>query len=166
MLHHPVLRLAEVCSELVVVISPGAPEPRLPDGLPVRVARDRSEGEGPLVGLAAGLAAVETELALVLGGDMPDVQVRVLLEMLRRAEPTSVEAVALEVGGEPRPLPLALRVDPASPAAGRLVGSGRRRLRDLLAELRVIVVAEAEWRAIDPGARSLVDVDEPSDLDA
>jgi hypothetical protein len=29
----------------------------------------------------------------------------------------------------------------------------------------VVVVPEADWRAIDPAARTLVDVDEPSDLE-
>jgi molybdopterin-guanine dinucleotide biosynthesis protein A len=165
MLHHAVLRLAEVCSELVVVIAPGAAEPPLPDGVPVRIARDPADDMGPLAGVAAGLAVVGTELAFVTGGDMPDVQTRVLLEMLRRAEPADVEAVALEEGGGARPLPLLLRVAAASELAGRLLVSDRRRLRDLLAELRTATIAEPEWRAIDPRGRTLVDVDEPADLE-
>jgi hypothetical protein len=33
-------------------------------------------------------------------------------------------------------------------------------------ELRqVVVVSESEWRAIDPGGRTLLDVDEPADLE-
>jgi molybdopterin-guanine dinucleotide biosynthesis protein A len=155
-----------VCAEVVVVLPPGTDEPRWPNGVPVRIARDPVEGEGPLAGLAAGLALVDADLAFAIGGDMPDVQVRVLLEMLRRADPPAVEAVVLEEGGRPRPLPLLVRVAPAATTAGRLLRSGRRRLRDLLGELRpVVVVAEAEWRAIDPGARTLMDVDEPADLE-
>jgi molybdopterin-guanine dinucleotide biosynthesis protein A len=155
-----------VCTDVVVVLPPGGDEPPWPSGVPVRVARDLVEGEGPLAGLAAGLALAEAELAVAIGGDMPDVQVRVLLEMLRRAEPTDVEAVVLEAGGRPRPLPLLVRVAPAAATAGRLLGSGRRRLRDLVTELRrVVVVSESEWRAIDPGGRTLLDVDEPADLE-
>jgi molybdopterin-guanine dinucleotide biosynthesis protein A len=166
LLDHAVLRLAQVCAEVVVVLPPGTAEPRWPGGVPVRVARDPVEGEGPLVGLAAGLALVDAGLALAIGGDMPDAQVRVLLEMLRRAGPPDVEAVVLQDGDRPRPLPLLVRVAPAAAAADLLLGSGRRRLRDLLAELRrVVVVPEADWRAIDPAARTLVDVDEPSDLE-
>jgi hypothetical protein len=59
-----------------------------------------------------------------------------------------------------------VRVAPAATTASRLLRSGRRRLRDLLGELRpMVVVAEAEWRAIDPDARTLMDVDEPADLE-
>jgi molybdopterin-guanine dinucleotide biosynthesis protein A len=166
LLHHAVLRLAQVCAEVVVVLPPGTDEPGWPGGVPVRVARDPVEGEGPLAGLAAGLALVDADLAVAIGGDMPDVQVRVLLEMRRRAEPPVVEAVVLEDGGRPRPLPLLVRVGPAAATADRLLESGRRRLRDLLGELRrVVVVTEAEWRALDPGSRTLWDVDEPADLE-
>jgi molybdopterin-guanine dinucleotide biosynthesis protein A len=155
-----------VCAEVVVVLPPGTDEPAWPGGVPVRIARDPVEGEGPLAGLAAGLALVDADLVLALGGDMPDVQVRVLLEMRRRAEPPDVQAVVLEDGGRPRPLPLLVRVRPAAATADRLLGSDRRRLRDLLEELRpVVVVPEPEWRAIDPGARTLMDVDEPADLE-
>ncbi|MGH2589524.1 MAG: molybdenum cofactor guanylyltransferase, partial [Actinomycetota bacterium] len=82
LLHHAVLRLAEVCGDVVVVVAPDAVDPALPVGVPVRVARDATEGEGPLAGVYAGLLAVTTDVALVAGGDMPDLQTPVLLEML------------------------------------------------------------------------------------
>jgi molybdopterin-guanine dinucleotide biosynthesis protein A len=164
MLHHVVMRLAEVSSELIVVLAPEDAEPPMPDGVPVRFARDAAEGEGPLAGLAAGLARANVELAFVAGGDMPDLQTRVLLEMLRRMEP-AVDAVALRDGERVRPLPILVRVGPASEAGAWLLGSGRRRLRDLVDELHATVVEEAAWRAIDPLGRTLFDVDEPADLD-
>ena len=50
MLQHAVLRLGEVCSEVIVVLAPDAPEPPMPIGAPARFARDPAEGEGPLAG--------------------------------------------------------------------------------------------------------------------
>jgi hypothetical protein len=46
-----------------------------------------------------------------------------------------------------------------------LLDSGRRRLRDLLDALRVAIVDEATWHALDPERRTLFDVDEAADLD-
>jgi molybdopterin-guanine dinucleotide biosynthesis protein A len=164
MLHRAVLRVAEACPEVVVVLSPGAPEPVLPAAAAARFARDAAEGMGPLAGVAAGLHAARSELALVVGGDMPDLQVPVLLEMVRAAD-GPVAAVALRDAEGLRPLPCVLRVAAALEVAGPLLRSGGRRLRDLLAELRVEAVDEGVWRALDPVGRTLVDIDEPADLD-
>jgi len=46
-----------------------------------------------------------------------------------------------------------------------LLDSGRRRLRDLFDALRVAIVDEKTWHALDPGRRTLFDVDEPADLE-
>ncbi|HET9724353.1 MAG TPA: molybdenum cofactor guanylyltransferase, partial [Actinomycetota bacterium] len=112
-LHHTLRRLADVCDDLVVVIAPGAPEPDLPVGVVARYARDALEGEGPLVGASAGLAATRTDLALLAGGDMPELSTAVVLEMLRVARESAVECVALRDGDRLRPLPSLVRVDRA-----------------------------------------------------
>jgi molybdopterin-guanine dinucleotide biosynthesis protein A len=165
LLHHVVLRLAEVCDEVVVVIAPDAEEPPLPVGAPVSIVRDAREGEGPLAGAHTGLSAVRTELALLAGGDMPELQMSVLLEMLKVAVDAPVEAVVLADGERFRPLPAVLRVASARDAAHALLDSGRRRLRDLLDALRVAIVVEETWHALDPDRRTLFDVDEPADLE-
>jgi len=164
LLHHAVIRLAEVCGDVVVVLSPEGPEPALPLGAPVRFARDAAEHEGPLAGTYAGLRAVGTEHALLAGGDMPDLQTVVLIEMLRVAAEVSADAVALQDADRVRPLPCVVRVGPATEAAHALLHEGHRRLRDLLDALRTAVVDEPTWRGLDPERRSLVDVDELSDL--
>lgn len=164
LLHHAVLGLAEVCDEVVVVVAPDAPDPSLPAGVPARVARDAVEGEGPLAGLHAGLLAVRTQVAVVAGGDMPELQAPVLHEMLRVASEPTVDAVALQDGERFRPLPCIVRVERGVDVARTLLQSGRRRLRDLLEALRATVVDEGTWHALDPQRRTLVDVDEPADL--
>jgi len=163
LLHHAVLRLAEVADDVVVVLPPGASGDGLPPG--VRVANDPTEGEGPLAGHHAGLlAAVRSDVAVVVAGDMPEIQTAVVREMLRVLDEAGVDAVALQDGEDARPVPMALRTWPAADAVHTLLHAGRRRLRDVLGTLRTAVIDEATWMAFDPERRTLFDVDEPDDL--
>jgi molybdopterin-guanine dinucleotide biosynthesis protein A len=164
LLHHAVLRLSDVCLEVVVVVGPQGPEPDLPTHPGLRVAHDPIEGGGPLAGLAAGLADVETELALVAAGDMPDMSSSVLLEMLGQVRVSGADAVALEHVGTLRPLPVALRVERAREASRALLDRGERSLRALLTALRVARLGEDTWHPLDPYASTLRDVDLPEDL--
>ena len=166
LLHHAVLRLAEVCAEVVVVIAPVAAEPAVPLGANVRFVRDAREGEGPLAGLLAGLDAVTSELAIVAGGDMPELSTAVLIELLRVAGEAPVDAVALQDGDRVRPLPSLVRVAAAREAAHALLHTGERSLRSLLEALRTAVIDEPTWTALDPARGTLLDIDDPADLRA
>jgi molybdopterin-guanine dinucleotide biosynthesis protein A len=159
-----VLRLAEVCREVVVVVSPEGPKPDLPSGPLLRLAHDPVEGQGPLAGLAAALAEVGTELALAAAGDMPDLSVHVLVELVAQARESGAEAAALEQGGTLRPLPAVLRVEPARRAAQALLDQGERSLMGLLATLRMTRLDESTWGALDPEGRTFRDIDLPQDL--
>jgi molybdopterin-guanine dinucleotide biosynthesis protein A len=118
-----------------------------------------------LAGLHTGLlAAVRTEEVLVAGGDMPALQAPVLRLLLDTLDDASVEAAALADGDRPRPLPIALRTWPAADAVHSLLHAGRRRLHDVLDQLRTAVIDEPTWTALDPGRLTLRDVDEPDDL--
>jgi hypothetical protein len=77
-----------------------------------------------------------------------------------------VEAVAIGVDADARPLPLAVRVEPARALASRLLERGDRSLRVLVAGLETRVLAEADWRVLDPDADTLRDVDRLEDLRA
>lgn len=165
LLHHAVLHLGEVCDEVVVVVAAGAPDPDLPIGITALVARDATDGEGPLAGAYAGLRAVRTDVAVLVGGDMPEVRMPVLLELLRVLAEAGVDGAALHDGEGVRPLPCALRTAPALEAAHALLHSGVRRLGDLLDALRVAAIDEPTWRALDPDGATLRDIDRPEDLD-
>jgi molybdenum cofactor guanylyltransferase len=164
LLHHAVLRLAEVTREVVVVLAPVAETPSLPPGLPVRFVRDAEEGQGPLEGALAGLSATETDLSVLAGGDMPGLATPVIVEMLRVATEAPVEAVSLEDASRPRPLPLVVRTVPAREAAHALRHGGEHRLRALLEGLRTAVIDEATWHGLDPSRATLRDIDRPEDL--
>lgn len=165
LLHHPVLRLLDVCDRVVVVIGVDVEEPPMPAGVSVTFARDATADEGPLRGLAAGLEVADATWAVVAGGDMPDLQPPVLQEMLRAARETTAVAVVLSDGGDARPLPCVVRTEPAADAVAVLLGSGRRSLRDLLSAVRTVVIDEPSWTTLDPGRRTLVDIDEPADVE-
>lgn len=165
LLHHALRRLAELCGELVLVLPPRAEVPPLPAGHDVRIARDPEPYGGPLAGAHAGLLAASGELALLVGGDMPEPSVAVLAEMARLALDRGAEAVVLRDGDRVRPLPSLVRTEPARRAAGELLAAGERRLRALLGALRVEVLEEVVWTPLDPERRTLLDVDVPSDLE-
>jgi molybdopterin-guanine dinucleotide biosynthesis protein A len=165
LLHHAVLRLAEVTGEVVVVLAPGDSEPPMPSGAPVRFARDARPGEGPLAGAVAGLAMVERGWAVLAGGDMPTLSIPVLREMVRVATEVPADAVALRRGDRVPPLPVVVRVGPAREAGRRLLRDGERSLSAWLRELRPAEIDERAWTALDPGRETLRDIDERSDLD-
>ena len=77
MLDHAIEAVRSVASEVVVVAAPNDRR-TLPIGV-VRV-HDREAHQGPLVGLATGLAALEPdiEMVIVVGGDMPALVTTVL----------------------------------------------------------------------------------------
>ena len=148
-------------TEILVVAAPdGAPD--LPPG--ARLVHDPVAFEGPLAGVAAGLRAAHESIVLVVGGDMPTLVGAVIDSMLAALDESGVEAVVLEHQGRARPLPIALRRDPASAATDRLVAGGERRLRALIETLETTVIPEATWRALDPYGMTVRDIDTPADL--
>ncbi len=117
-----------------------------PRDVPRRVtwALEEPPHGGPLAGVAAGLAGVQTEVALVVAGDMPYAgpALPLLLTSLL-ASPDVDAAVAVDENGCPNPLLAAYRVGPASMI---LAGPVRDRpARDLLrlGHVEVAVPADA-----------------------
>jgi molybdopterin-guanine dinucleotide biosynthesis protein A len=150
---------------VIVVLGPDQPIPPLPAG--VRIVRDAEALGGPLVALAAGLEATRTELAIVVGGDMPRLRPDVLGSMLGALDAADVPqvAVVLDDGEGPRPLPLATRVRPARIAAAATLASSQRSLRAFLDQLDVRAISVDEWHRLDPRGETLVDIDRPEDLE-
>jgi molybdopterin-guanine dinucleotide biosynthesis protein A len=164
LLHHAIAAVAAVAGRIIVVTAPDA-EPPLPAELANRivVVHDPEPFGGPLVGLGAALAAVETPTALVAGGDMPRM-VALVLRRLAGAVGAEYRAVTLEVPGRVQPLPMALDVGAARAAATTVLDRGDRSLRDLLRELGTTSIPAPVWLALDPAAATIVDIDRPSDL--
>jgi molybdopterin-guanine dinucleotide biosynthesis protein A len=133
------------------------------------VARDGAAHRGPLAGLAAGLAALGAgtpgaDRALVVGGDMPSLVPAVLQALVEAlVADARLGAVTLEAD-PPAILPMAVRSSLAAPAADALLAGDRRALRGLLTRVPSAVIPASAWRALDPDARTLRDVDAPGDM--
>jgi len=170
LLHRAIDAVAGVVDEIVVVVGADALDPALPSDLlvPVVVARDAVAGQGPLAGLAAGLAVASHPRALLVGGDQPALQPALLRELLRRLDAgaggAAPDVVGLEEDGQLRPLPVALRVATVGPAAGVALTGGTRSLVGLFGGLRVGTLSSDRWRVLDPAGDSLRDIDTRDDL--
>ena len=166
LLWHALAAVETVANESILALASDAPIPALPPaGRAPAIVRDAFPDAGPLVGLLAGLRSTPAAVAVLIGADMPLVRADVLRLLAGRiVADERIAAAALLEGGRLRPLPCALRVEPARVAAERLVAAGERSLRSLLRALGATAVDEIEWRALDPDALSLRDVDTPLDL--
>jgi molybdenum cofactor guanylyltransferase len=161
LLFHAVAAVRSVASEVIVVAAPDA-TPDLPEQ--AVVVHDRAFFEGPLAGLVAGLGAAQHATCLVVGGDSPSLVHAVLELLIVALDDPAVEAAVLDDGGRLRPLPGALRHDPALAAADRLVAHGERRLRLIYEALRTRTITQDTWGRLDPDGRTLHDIDTPADL--
>jgi molybdenum cofactor guanylyltransferase len=152
---------------VVVAVAPSVPLPALPADLPVpaHTVTDDEPYAGPLAALVAALARTRHPVAVVAGGDMPWLSPSVLSLLVSRLRSGDADVAALELGGREQPLPLAIRRS-ALGAIRALLAEGDRSLRSLVHRPLVATVAEPDWRALDPSARTLADVDVPEDLTA
>ena len=170
LLHRAIVAVAGVVDEVVVVVGPEAAPPAFPDDIsvPILVARDALAGQGPLAGLAAGLAAASHPIAILVGGDQPALRPALLRELLRRlateVDDPPLDVVGLVDDGRLRPLPAALRVATVGPAAEAALAGGTRSLVGLFGRLRAGTLRPERWRALDPAGDSLRDVDRRDDL--
>jgi molybdopterin-guanine dinucleotide biosynthesis protein A len=165
LLDHVVRAVAGVAGEVVVA---GAPSPSI-GGVRLRHVIDEIPFAGPLAGLELALRSVTSELAIVVGGDMPGLVPAVLEAMLgelaadRPAD--AADALVLHDGARRQLLPLALRVEPGRRAAAIALQGGDRSLIRFLDRLRCRELSADTWRALDPVGMTLADVDVPADLD-
>jgi molybdopterin-guanine dinucleotide biosynthesis protein A len=148
-----------IASEILVVAPPGT-APTVP--LDVRVVHDPVAFEGPLVGARTGIRAATASIVVIVGGDMPDL-VGAVIDLMASSL-GDAEAVVLEHDGRRRPLPMAVRREPAHAALEELVDRGERRLRTLIDVLDARSIDEPTWRALDPSGATLRDIDTEADL--
>ena len=157
-----VVRLVGMAADAVVVVAAASQD--LPD-LPaaVRIVRDPVADEGPLRGLAAGLAALPdaVDLAYVAATDVPFLHPAWINHLAELA--TGYEAVIPEVAGHRHYLAAIYRRGPALAAAETLLAAGDRRLLDLVGRLRGRFVAEADLTPVDPTLAAVRNLNTPED---
>jgi len=162
-----------VAGPVVVVRStPGQSLPSLPAD--VLVVDDPQPGQGPLMGLAAGLAAAGrvAEVAFVCATDLPLLHpafVRCLVAALGDPGPDPVEVALPVVGGTWHPLAGAYRTGLAGDARAA-VHAGDRKVQDFVASRRHLLLderrllADPAVAAADPRLESVVNVNDPAEL--
>lgn len=168
LLEHAIRAVSSVADEVVVAGS-SSPVASDPGAGPIRTVADGEPFAGPLPALAGALRSTESALAIVVGGDMPALVPAVLATMLLRlASDDGLDAVLLanpvEDSGKRQALPLAVRVAAASAVAATAIIAGDRSLGRLVDRMRSVEIPAAEWLALDPSGRTLLDVDLPADL--
>ena len=161
LLHLAIEAVGNVAAEVIVVAPPDV-DLDIPEH--VRLVHDAMPYEGPLAGCLAGLTAAREPLVLVAGGDMPSLDPAVLGLLVRGLEASSADAAFLEYRSRRQQLPFALRTGAGTDVTTRLLAQGERRLGAIAERLTIRVLREAEWRPLDPEARTLRDIDEPGDL--
>ena len=123
---------------------------------------DAYAGAGPLAGLCAGLAHVNSAWLFAVAADMPFVQAALIARLAQQRG--DCQAVVPVVHGHPQPLAAFYAASCREPLLAILRGSGKHSLRLALEQLRVAYVDQAELLAVDPGLRSFFDLDTPQDL--
>ncbi|HET7768407.1 MAG TPA: molybdenum cofactor guanylyltransferase [Chloroflexota bacterium] len=159
LLDHTVEKLRLVCADLIVVGYRG--ERPLPQG--VRAVSDAFPDSGPLGGLCAGLEAARQEHAFAVPVDMPFLSVE-LLEWLI-AQPRDYDVLA-PIYGLVQTLH-AIYAKRCVEVIRRRLAAGQRSMIGLLEDpaLRVSYVEQAQVERLDPGARSLANLNTPEDLE-
>ncbi|HEV2457819.1 MAG TPA: molybdenum cofactor guanylyltransferase [Ktedonobacterales bacterium] len=145
----------------VLVVSPPELAPLVPG---VRVVPDTRPGMGPLAGLEAALAAIETPRAFVVACDMPFVAPALIRAMAdyAAANAPDADAVVLRAGEDVEPLH-SVYSKACLPVVTELLDAGTRSLHDLLARLRVAEFPTAEATRLDPSGRSAFNANTPAE---
>lgn len=142
-----------------VLLVANVPGPYAHFGL--RTVADGVPGKGAPGGVHTALAAARTPWVVAVACDMPFVSPEAVGVLLGARE-DGVDAVCFEVAGRLEPL-LAVYRSSLAPAWGEALGEDPS-LRQLLSRFRARLLTEAALRAVDPGLRSLVNVNTLEDL--
>jgi molybdenum cofactor guanylyltransferase len=156
---HVINTLRALTNDIVIVSN----RSELYEPLGARVVADYDPPCGPLGGIAAGLKAVDSELAIVVACDMPFLNVALLRWLIDQA--ACYDAVVPQTGAEYEPLHAIYRRTCHNPIVRR-IAQGDRRVISFFADVRLRAIEEAAWRVIDPTGRSLVNLNTPGDLSA
>ena len=152
LLAHQTSRLSEIFEEVFVV----AKEPPSFDAGPARLLLDRSDEHAAIHGVARALEEA-ADRVLILGVDLPLVAEPVLREIARRGLAGDAPAVAPIADGRLQPLAAAWRRRLLPEVLDR-IAKGALSLRKLLEDAGAEVLAEQEWRALDPSGNSFANL--------
>ncbi|HVC93254.1 MAG TPA: molybdenum cofactor guanylyltransferase [Pirellulales bacterium] len=163
LLQRVVRLLAESVAPVVVVAAADQVLPDLPDD--VLIARDHDEFRGPLAGIAGGLVALGqcVDAAFATGCDVPFLSpafVRRLIDRLGDADVAVPRALGFH-----HPLAAVYRTS-VRPHVEALLAADRLRAAFLFERVRTRELKADELLDVDPGLRSLANLNDPADYRA
>ena len=164
LLQRSLARLEPAVDELVVVRAPAQRLPAIEATKPLTEVEDPVEGQGPLVGIAAGLAAISSDVGVVVAVDMPFVEpalVRLLADLVAAGHRWVVPIA----GRRPQPLCSAFAAD-VVPVIRAHLDAGDRAPMALSKDLDVYRLQPDEWQPADPTGRSFINVNTPEEFEA
>ena len=162
LLQRTVRVLAAVVDEIVVVRAPGASLPAVSAPCPIVEIEDPVEGQGPLVGIAAGLAVARAPVAIIVGVDMPFLQPPLLRLLADRVRAGSRWVLPI-ADRRPQPLCSAFARD-ALEVLRAHIAAGDRAPMSVAADLGMTRLEPEVWRVADPDGLSFMDIDTPEDF--
>lgn len=151
-------RLSALDDEILVVTSSSD---RLPD-IGVRKVLDSYPASGALVGIYSGLKAAATPHSLVVGCDMPFINIELLRYIVSLAP--GFDVVIPRLGDEVEPLHAVYSSDCIEPIEQKL-SEGRFKIADLLPLVRVRYVERDEVERFDPRHLSFFNVNSEAELE-
>jgi molybdopterin-guanine dinucleotide biosynthesis protein A len=140
---------------------------RLREDIETQQVCDEQVASGPLAGLIAGIAQVNSPWIFAVACDMPFVNAAMINQLAKyRYESlrhNSLQAVVPMIDGHSQPL-AAFYATNTLEIMRKSLATGDNSIRGVLKSLTVRYVSEAELRESDPLMRSFFDLDTPGDL--
>ncbi len=151
-------QLSQVCDDMIIVTQ----DPATYEGLGASVIEDTWPGAGSLGGIYTGLQAARHERAVVVGCDMPFLDVRLLRYMILLS--ADYDVVIPREDSLLEPLHAVYSKACLQPIED-LLRAGERRIIGFLDRVRVRYVEPAETQVFDPSQISFFNINTPEDLE-
>jgi molybdenum cofactor guanylyltransferase len=158
LLDHALDRARQVSARVCIVGDPGK------FGTYGESLQDRYPNCGPLGGIEAALASTATELNLVLGVDLPFIEVAFLKHLLSRARATGATVTVPRAGRGLQPLCAVYAKDFAALASASLQ-SGQNKIDPLFTTVQTYVLSEEELTREGFSAHMFCNLNTPQDLE-
>jgi len=155
-------RVAQVASEIVVVVADRTRGEKLPLAADHRIALDIYPGKGSLGGIFSGLSSVQEEWGLVVACDMPFLNLELLRYMMSLRVNTDVVVPVLE--GRPEPTH-ALYSRVCLPRIEERLKANDLKISGFFDEVRVKYVPEEDIARFGPDYLSFFNINSQPDLD-
>jgi molybdopterin-guanine dinucleotide biosynthesis protein A len=154
-------RLATLSTEIIVVTAHGK---AIPCSSPIRIktVADTYPSKSPLVGIYSGLIASACPRAIVVGCDMPFLNIGLLDYMSQIC--SSFDVVVPQIKDKLEPLCSVYSKSCLAPMQG-LLEQNERRISELFSMVKVRYIEEDEINSFDPEHLSFFNINSQADLD-